>query len=195
MAACRPGVKLVPFYDRTTLVSVTTSTVLHNLIFGCLLIFFIQWIFLGDLRSAIIVGANIPFALVLQHHHPGAARGGRQPAVGRRGRFRHHCRCRGHPGREHLPEFPVEAGGTAALLHSLPRSAGVPIRHARLRFGRQARPGPIGCGLILISALQIDRAVFFSTAIIVAAFIPLFTMQGRRGPDLQPDGAHLRLCA
>src|SRR6201999_4157703 len=36
---------------------------LHNLVFGCLLIFFIQWIFLGDLRSAIIVGANIPFAL------------------------------------------------------------------------------------------------------------------------------------
>ncbi len=57
------GVKLVPFYDRTTLVSVTTSTVLHNLLFGCLLIFFLQWIFLGDLRSAIIVGANIPFAL------------------------------------------------------------------------------------------------------------------------------------
>ncbi len=58
-----PGVKLVPFYDRTTLVDVTTATVLHNLIFGCLLIFFIQWLFLGDLRSAIIVGANIPFAL------------------------------------------------------------------------------------------------------------------------------------
>ena len=36
---------------------------LHNLIFGCLLVFLIQWIFLGDLRSAIIVGANIPFAL------------------------------------------------------------------------------------------------------------------------------------
>src|SRR5208282_3062963 len=57
------GVKVVPFYDRTTLVNVTTSTVLHTLIFGCLLVFLIQWIFLGDLRSAIIVGANIPFAL------------------------------------------------------------------------------------------------------------------------------------
>ena len=41
----------------------TTHTVLHNLIFGCLLVFIIQWIFLGDLRSAIIVSANIPFAL------------------------------------------------------------------------------------------------------------------------------------
>ena len=58
-----PGVKLVPFYDRTILVSVTTKTVLHNLIFGCILVFLIQWIFLGDLRSAIVVGVNIPFAL------------------------------------------------------------------------------------------------------------------------------------
>jgi len=58
-----PGVKLVPFYDRTQLVDVTTATVLHNLVFGCVLIFIIQWVFLGDLRSAIIVGANIPFAL------------------------------------------------------------------------------------------------------------------------------------
>ena len=58
-----PGVRLVPFYDRGSLVAVTTHTVLHNLIFGCLLVFLIQWIFLGDLRSAIIVGINIPFAL------------------------------------------------------------------------------------------------------------------------------------
>ena len=58
-----PGVQLVPFYDRTTLVSTTTYTVLHNLLFGCLLVFFIQWLFLGNLRSAFIVGVNIPFAL------------------------------------------------------------------------------------------------------------------------------------
>ena len=58
-----PGVKLVPFYDRTSLVSMTTHTVLHNLLFGCLLVFLIQWLFLGNLRSAIIVGVNIPFAL------------------------------------------------------------------------------------------------------------------------------------
>jgi cobalt-zinc-cadmium resistance protein CzcA len=42
---------------------VTTHTVIHNLIFGCLLVFFIQWVFLGDLRSAVIVSVNIPFAL------------------------------------------------------------------------------------------------------------------------------------
>jgi cobalt-zinc-cadmium resistance protein CzcA len=58
-----PGVKLVPYYDRTGLIKVTTRTVLHNLVFGCLLVFFIQWLFLGDLRSAIVVAMNIPFAL------------------------------------------------------------------------------------------------------------------------------------
>ncbi|MGC2161800.1 MAG: efflux RND transporter permease subunit, partial [Silvibacterium sp.] len=57
------GVKVVPFYDRSSLVALTTHTVLHNLVFGCLLVFLIQWIFLGDLRSALIVGLNIPFAL------------------------------------------------------------------------------------------------------------------------------------
>jgi heavy metal efflux system protein len=57
------GVMVVPFYDRSSLIAVTTHTVLHNLIFGCLLVFLIQWIFLGDLRSAMIVGFNIPFAL------------------------------------------------------------------------------------------------------------------------------------
>jgi cobalt-zinc-cadmium resistance protein CzcA len=57
------GTKLVPYYDRGALVSVTTHTVLHNLVFGCLLVFFIQWVFLGNLRSAIIVAVNIPAAL------------------------------------------------------------------------------------------------------------------------------------
>ena len=58
-----PGVKVVPYYDRSSLIALTTHTVLHNLIFGCLLVFLIQWIFLGNLRSATIVGLNIPFAL------------------------------------------------------------------------------------------------------------------------------------
>src|SRR5262249_16294445 len=58
-----PGVKIVPFYERTSLVAVTTATVTHNLVVGFILIFIIQWLFLGDLRSAIIVGVNIPFAL------------------------------------------------------------------------------------------------------------------------------------
>src|SRR5262249_44843994 len=58
------GVRLVPFYDRRDLIRVTTHTVFHNLLLGVALIFLLQWIFLGDLRSAVIVGATIPVALL-----------------------------------------------------------------------------------------------------------------------------------
>ena len=189
-----PGVKLVPFYDRTQLVSVTTSTVLHNLIFGCLLIFFIQWVFLGDLRSAIIVGANIPFALffsiiilVLRGEDANLL------SVG-------------------AVDFGIIVDAAVILVENIYRNfQSRPEERQRLlhslaeeRWGADpTRTSDLSKGpawterlrLILISALQIDRAVFFSTAIIVAAFIPLFTMQGRRRPDLQPDGAHLCLRA
>src|SRR5438445_2875167 len=58
-----PGVHIERIYDRKDLIDLTTSTVLHNMVVGILLIVLLQWIFLGDLRSALIVGATIPFAL------------------------------------------------------------------------------------------------------------------------------------
>src|SRR5438270_1986681 len=60
-----PGVQVDAFYDRGDLVAITVGTVLHNLAFGIALIFLIQWLFLGDLRCAIIVAATIPVALFL----------------------------------------------------------------------------------------------------------------------------------
>ena len=59
-----PGVRIERIYDRRFLVDVTTRTVLHNMVMGVVLIFLIQWLFLGDLRSALIVSATIPFALL-----------------------------------------------------------------------------------------------------------------------------------
>ena len=58
-----PGVQIERIYDRKDLIDITTHTVLHNMVVGILLIVLLQWIFLGDLRSALIVGATIPFAL------------------------------------------------------------------------------------------------------------------------------------
>src|SRR5215472_1530614 len=58
-----PGLRLEKIYDRKEFINVTTSTVLHNMIFGIVLIFFVQWMFLGNLRTAVIVAATIPFAL------------------------------------------------------------------------------------------------------------------------------------
>ena len=60
-----PGVRIEPFYDRGDLVAITVQTVLHNMLFGIALIFLIQWVFLGDLRCALIVSATIPVALFL----------------------------------------------------------------------------------------------------------------------------------
>ena len=58
-----PGVKIERIYDRSELISITTRTVTENLIEGVVLIFLLQWIFLGNLRSAVIVAVTIPFAL------------------------------------------------------------------------------------------------------------------------------------
>ena len=55
--------RIEKIYDRQELINTTTRTVLHNMIFGIVLIFFVQWMFLGNLRSAVIVAATIPFAL------------------------------------------------------------------------------------------------------------------------------------
>jgi cobalt-zinc-cadmium resistance protein CzcA len=180
-----PGVNLVPYYDRTQLVGVTTSTVLHNLIFGCLLIFLIQWVFLGDLRSAVIVGANIPFALffsivilVIRGEDANLL------SVG-------------------AVDFGIIVDAAVILVENVYRNFQSPpeVRQQLLNDLAEQRWGPDPTRaadltksgiwtdrlrLILISALQIDRAVFFSTAIIVAAFIPLFTMQGVEGQIFSP---------
>ncbi len=180
-----PGVKLVPYYDRTTLVHVTTATVLHNLVYGCLLIFFIQWLFLGDLRSAIIVGANIPFALFFSIIIL-VARGedANLLSVG-------------------AIDFGIIVDAAVIVVENIYRNFQAPaearesliMQLAEARWGTDpTRSGPVSAvegwndrlRLILISALQVDRAVFFSTAIIVAAFVPLFTMQGVEGQIFGP---------
>ncbi len=180
-----PGVKLVPYYDRTSLVNVTTATVLHNLVSGCLLIFFIQWLFLGDLRSAIIVGANIPFALFFSIIIL-VARGedANLLSVG-------------------AIDFGIIVDAAVIVVENIYRNfqapqaakAGLLMQLAEARWGPDPTRGSDFSGLqgwndrlrlILISALQVDRAVFFSTAIIVAAFVPLFTMQGVEGQIFGP---------
>ena len=180
-----PGVKLVPFYDRTDLVAVTTATVMHNLIFGCVLIFVIQWVFLGDLRSAIIVGANIPFALffsiiilVLRGEDANLM------SVG-------------------AVDFGIIVDAAVILVENIYRNFQSRPEERLALIGQLAEgrwgADPTGAGttggnpvwtdrlrIILISALQVDRAIFFSTAIIVAAFVPLFTMQGVEGQIFSP---------
>ena len=176
-----PGVKVVPFYDRMSLVEVTTHTVLHNLVFGCLLVFLIQWIFLGDLRSAVIVGVNIPFALffsiillVLQGEDANLLSLG---AV----------------------DFGIIIDSAVILVENIFRNLQAPD-HEQTQMIEDLHEGTYGMDpsihnrsswttrlrLIYISALQVDKAILFSTAITVAAFFPLFTMQGVEGQIFGP---------
>jgi cobalt-zinc-cadmium resistance protein CzcA len=180
-----PGVQLVPYYDRTTLVNVTTHTVLHNLIFGCLLVFLIQWIFLGDLRSAIIVGVNIPFALffaiillAIQGEDANLLSVGAvdfgiivDSAVILVENIFRNFQSRPDERKQLLEDLAEGTWGTDPT--SAARISTIKTWNNRLR-------------LILISALQVDKAIFFSTAITVAAFVPLFTMQGVEGQIFGP---------
>ena len=59
-----PGVKIVPFIDRSDLVHYTTHTVLHNLTEGIILVVIILFLFLGNVRGALIVALTIPFSLL-----------------------------------------------------------------------------------------------------------------------------------
>jgi cobalt-zinc-cadmium resistance protein CzcA len=179
-----PGVKLVPYYDRSTLVAVTTHTVLHNLIFGCLLVFVIQWVFLGNLRSAIIVGVNIPFALffaviimVMMGQDANLL------SVG-------------------AVDFGIIVDSAVILIENIFRNFQNPTERQNLlqqlaegRFGPDptrsagSTHGPHWTDrlrLIFASALQVDMAIFFSAMITVAAFVPLFTMQGVEGQIFSP---------
>ncbi len=173
------GVRLVSFYDRGSLINVTTHTVLHNLFFGCLLVFLIQWIFLGNLRSAIIVGLNIPFALffavillVIQGESANLL------SVG-------------------AVDFGIIVDSAVILVENIFRNFQGEKMHkqqlledlAQSKFGTDPTRGQAWTDrlrLILISALQVDKAVFFSTLITVAAFVPLFTMQGVEGAIFGP---------
>jgi heavy metal efflux system protein len=178
-----PGVKLVPYYDRSSLVNITTHTVLHNLIFGCLLVFLIQWIFLGNLRSAIIVGVNIPFALffaviimVLMGQDANLL------SVG-------------------AVDFGIIVDSAVILVENIFRNFQAPPE-ARRSLLQHLKEGRLGADptqpsdgasrwtdrlrMILASALEVDNAIFFSALITVAAFVPLFTMQGVEGQIFNP---------
>jgi len=160
-----PGVKVEPYYDRGDLVAITVRTVLHNMAFGIALIFLIQWVFLGNLRCALIVSATIPVALFL--------------AV----------------------IITVLRGESANLLSVGAIDLGIIVdatvimvenifRHlAHDEPAETANPQVLLADKlrrILNAAVEVDKPIFFSVVITIAAFLPLFTMQGVEGQIFGP---------
>ena len=160
-----PGVKIMPFYDRGDLVAITVQTVLHNLLFGIALIFLIQWVFLGDLRCALIVAATIPVALFLAVMIT-VMRGesANLLSVG-------------------AIDLGIIVDGTVIMVENIFRH----IAHHTPRV-QPDRPASLSDKLsrVLTGAVEVDKAIFFSVVITIAAFLPLFTMQGVEGQIFGP---------
>lgn len=159
------GVKIEPFYDRGDLVAITVETVLHNLLFGIALIFLIQWVFLGNLRCAIIVAATIPVALFLAVMIT-VARGesANLLSVG-------------------AIDLGIIVDGTVIMVENIFRHLAHYDPHTRPQGGARFSDR---LHRILTAAVEVDKAILFSVIITIAAFLPLFTMQGVEGQIFGP---------
>lgn len=167
-----PGVRIERIYDRSDLIKVTTHTVLHNLIFGIILVFFVQWIFLGDLRSATIVAATIPFALFF--------------AIGI-------LVLRGESANllsVGAIDFGLVVDATVIMVENIFRH--LAEASTRRRAGLPDLTGDVPRGFtgklatIFRAATEVNHAIFFSAAIIIVGFVPLFTLSGVEGHIFGP---------
>ena len=158
-----PGVRIEPYYDRGDLVAITVRTVMHNMLFGIALIFLIQWIFLGNLRCALIVSATIPVALFLAVIVT-VLRGDSANllSVG-------------------AIDLGIIVDGTVIMVENI-------FRHLAHHAARHPNDASRGDRLhrILAAAVEVDKPIFFSVVITIAAFLPLFTMQGVEGQIFGP---------
>jgi len=161
-----PGVSIKKIYDRSDLIAVTTNTVLHNMVEGMILIFVIQWLFLGNLRSAVIVATTIPFALffaILIMTLRGES--ANLLSVG-------------------AIDFGLVVDATVIMVENI-------FRHLAERPASEVGANPYNILLrklatIREAASEVNRAIFFSAAIIIASFLPLFTLVGVEGHIFGP---------
>lgn len=162
-----PGVRLERIYDRQDLIGLTTETVLHNMVVGILLIFVLQWLFLGDLKSALVVAATIPFALffavtilVLRGESANLL------SVG-------------------AIDFGLIVDGTVIMVEGIFRAL---AEQRNADAGSANRKHRIASKLATISdaASHVSRSILFAAGIIIAAFVPLFTLTGVEGHIFGP---------
>ena len=151
-----PGVKVVPFIDRSDLVHYTTYTVLHNLREGILLVVIILFLFLGNVRGAIIVALTIPFSLL----------------------FAATClNLKGIPANLlslGALDFGMVVDGAVVMVENIVRHLG---RRDDSRTPKEK---------IFDAAHEVQRPVFYAIAIIITAYLPIFTLQRVEGRLFKP---------
>ncbi len=168
-----PGVGIQRIYDRSDLINITTRTVLHNMLAGIALIFLLQWAFLGNLRSAVIVAMTIPFALSF--------------AIGL-------MVLRGESANllsVGAIDFGLVVDATVIMVENIFRhlaeaSAHLGIGPSQLHRMRVPSGFRGKMGTISLAAAEVSQSIFFAAAIIIAGFVPLFTLSGIEGHIFGP---------
>jgi cobalt-zinc-cadmium resistance protein CzcA len=152
-----PGVRIVPFIDRSELVGYTTKTVLHNLTEGILLVVIVLFLFLGNARGALIVALTIPFSLL----------------------FAATClKLKAIPANLlslGALDFGMVVDGTVVMVENV-------VRHLARRNAETQTPKQ----KIFDAAHEVQRPVFYAVAIIITAYLPIFTLQRVEGRLFKP---------
>jgi cobalt-zinc-cadmium resistance protein CzcA len=151
------GVKMVPYLDRDDLVHYTTHTVLHNLAEGMILVVIILFVFLGNARGAFIVALTIPFALL----------------------FASICLDLRHISANLLSlgalDFGMVVDGAVVMVENI-------VRH----LNRHNQDNNTILEQVRIAAREVQRPVFYAIAIIITAYLPIFTLQRVEGKLFKP---------
>jgi cobalt-zinc-cadmium resistance protein CzcA len=152
-----PGVKVVPFIDRSDLVHFTTHTVLHNLTEGIVLVVIVLFLFLGNVRGAFIVALTIPFSLL----------------------FAATClKLKGIPANLlslGALDFGMVVDGAVVMVENI-------VRH--MSHGNTGYKTPME--RIRDAAHEVQRPVFYAIAIIITAYLPIFTLERVEGRLFRP---------
>jgi heavy metal efflux system protein len=152
-----PGVKIVPFLDRSDLLHYTTHTVLHNLTEGIILVVIVLFLFLGNVRGALIVSLTIPFSLL----------------------FASICLDLRHIPANLLSlgalDFGMVVDGAVVMVENI-------VRH----LSHQRKDSLSPAEQIREAAHEVQRPVFYAIGIIITAYLPIFTLQAVEGRLFQP---------
>jgi len=151
------GVKVVPFIDRSDLVQFTTHTVLHNLTEGIILVVIVLFLFVGNARAAFIVALTIPFALL----------------------FAATClNLKGIPANLlslGALDFGMVVDGAVVMVENIVRHMTQPKNASRTTMD-----------IVREAAHEVQRPVFYAIAIIITAYLPIFTLQRVEGRLFRP---------
>ncbi len=153
-----PDVKIVPYYDRMDLVRLTTDTVEGNLLRGMILVLIVLIFFLISLRAAVIVALTIPLSLLFSFI------------------FLHAKGVDANLLSIGAIDFGILVDGTVVMMENIYRE--MADRYGQEKFNVFE--------LILAAARDVDRPVFYSVAVIIAGYIPIYALQGASGRLFHP---------